>query len=94
MKKIGKVGLITRSGKILVHSDGPIKLGTIAVNRQINKVGKVVDVIGPTTAPKIVISPTNAQASVRPEEELYSMTKKKSHRHKKKDYRKRRSHRS
>ncbi|TFG01738.1 MAG: hypothetical protein EU542_06455 [Promethearchaeota archaeon] len=92
MKKIGKVGLITRTGKILVDSDGPVKLGTIAVNRQIKKVGKVVDVIGPTTSPKIVISPTNAEASVRAEEELYSMTKKKSRRHKKKDYRKRRSY--
>jgi len=76
MKKLGKVTVVTKKGELLVKTQGTHRLNSKVVNQQIKIVGKIVDIIGPVTAPFIVINTRNAQAKAKVGELLYLFDRK------------------
>jgi rRNA processing protein Gar1 len=64
---------VTPSKKLLVKISGkrPPRIGAKVVTSSGEVVGKVVDVIGPITAPYAVIKPLRGELHVAPYEEVY-----------------------
>ncbi|MBD3192095.1 MAG: H/ACA RNA-protein complex protein Gar1 [Candidatus Heimdallarchaeota archaeon] len=87
MKKLGPVTIITRTGELLVRINEKHKIGSNAVNKNIQRIGKVIDIIGPVRAPYVVINTKKAEASARKGEVLYSVPRKR--RNKRGNYRRR-----
>lgn len=55
LQKLGRVINVSPSGNAIVKIDKPPKLGTEVFDENFNTVGKIFDIIGPTTAPYAVI---------------------------------------
>ena len=75
MKKLGKVSIIARNGNLLVQSNKSERIGTPVVNQQIKRIGKIVDIIGPTKAPYIVVNIKGYTDSIKEGDVLYLMDK-------------------
>ncbi|NHJ83886.1 MAG: hypothetical protein FK734_00405 [Asgard group archaeon] len=71
MKKLGKVSIISKKGNILIKSTTGQRLGSRIVNQQLKYVGKIVDIIGPTSTPYIVVNTRDAEAQTKENELLY-----------------------
>ncbi|MFB6254587.1 MAG: H/ACA ribonucleoprotein complex subunit GAR1 [Halobacteriaceae archaeon] len=58
MKRLGNVNRISQ-GKAIIDSetDSPPDIGTAVINDQLSQVGEIVDIIGPTTSPFVVLMP-------------------------------------
>jgi len=59
LRKLGKVWNVSKSGFIVVQADSKNipKLGLDVVNRKMNKVGYIYDIIGPVKTPFILVKP-------------------------------------
>ena len=75
MKKVGKVAIIARNGKLLIKSSKPQRIGTPVVDQQIKRLGKIVDVIGPVRAPYIVVNTKGLGKKLKVGDVLYLMDK-------------------
>lgn len=75
MKKLGKVSVIARNGNLLIKASKPYRIGTPVVDQQIKRLGKVVDVIGPTRAPFIVVNARGYTKQLKVGDVLYLMDK-------------------
>ncbi len=75
LKKVGKVSMINKKGDLLVKSDRAHRIGTFVVNQQIKNIGKIVDIIGPTNAPYILINTREAAAKAKKGELVYLLDK-------------------
>jgi len=71
LKKLGKVVVITNKGDLLVRTSKPIRLNSRIVNQELKTVGKAVDIIGPVSAPYIVVNTRQAEATAKKDETLY-----------------------
>ena len=71
MKKLGKVAVITNKGDLLVRAPKPIRINSCIVNQELKTIGKVVDIIGPVSAPYIVVNTRQAEATAKKDETLY-----------------------
>ena len=58
MQKLGRVTNVSPSGNAILKTGNSPKLGSEVVDENLNVVGKVFDVIGPVSAPYVVIKPT------------------------------------
>jgi len=58
LQKLGKITTVSPSGNALVKVENPPKIGSEVVDENLHVVGKVFDIIGPVSAPYIVIKPT------------------------------------
>ncbi|MCL5949178.1 MAG: Gar1/Naf1 family protein [Candidatus Bathyarchaeota archaeon] len=58
MQRLGKVSNVTPSRNIVVKAENPPKMGFEVIDENLNVVGKVFDIIGPVSAPYVVIKPT------------------------------------
>ena len=58
MQRLGKVSNVTPSRNMVVKVENPPKLGFEIVDENLNAVGKVFDIIGPVSAPYVVIKST------------------------------------
>lgn len=66
---------VNKKGTFLVRSTKPHRIGIQVVNQEIKRLGKVVDVIGPATAPYIVINTRDAQAQTKKGDVVYLLDK-------------------
>lgn len=73
MKKIGPVEKISRRGEILVRGKKPHKIGFQVVNKEIKRIGKIIDVIGPVSRPFIVVHPKTAEVKAQIGQVVYSV---------------------
>lgn len=88
MKKLGRVTIITRTNELLVKTNEKHRIGSKVVNKNIQHVGKVIDLIGSVEAPYVVINTKKGEASAQKGEVLYSIPRKR--RSSRGNYRKRR----
>lgn len=63
--------VITNKGDLLVRTSKPIRLNSRIVNQELQTVGKAVDIIGPVSAPYIVVNTRQAEATAKKDETLY-----------------------
>lgn len=73
MKKLGKVSVIARNGNLLVQTSKPQRIGIPVVDQQIKRIGKIVDVIGPTSGPYIVVNVKGYEKPINVGDVLYLM---------------------
>jgi len=71
LKKLGKVAVITKKGDLLVRASKPVRLNSSIVNQELRTIGRAVDIIGPVSAPYIVVNTRDAQAKAKLDETLY-----------------------
>lgn len=76
MKKIGKIVVQAQNNNFLARATRSFRIGSQVVNQEIKTVGKIVDVIGPTRAPYIVINTKNAEAPITKGDFVYLMERK------------------
>lgn len=62
MHRLGEVVRTAQGLAVVRTSDDPPDVGTEAVDEQLNAVGRVVDVFGPTARPYVAISPDEGVA--------------------------------
>jgi RNA-binding protein len=55
LQRLGKVSNVTPSRNMIVKVENPPKLGFEVVDENLDVVGKVFDIIGPVSAPYVVI---------------------------------------
>lgn len=58
MQKLGRVRALTPSKSLIVKAEKAPKIGSEVVDENLNVVGKVFDIIGPVSAPYVVVKPT------------------------------------
>jgi len=64
MKRLGELLYSTRSGLIIVKSaykDPRRLLGALVYDRDMKRIGRIVDVIGPVSSPFIVVKPESRE---------------------------------
>jgi len=71
LKKLGKIHIISKKGNLLVKVTKQYRMNTEIVNQQLKKLGKIVDIIGPTKNPYLVISTREAEAEATIGETVY-----------------------
>lgn len=77
MQRLGKVIHVTPSQNIVVKTEKLSKLGSIVVNEKLETVGKIFDVIGPTTSPYVIVKPSVKKPDVQANDQLYLLLSKK-----------------
>ena len=75
MKKIGQVSIVARNGNLLIKTNKSFRIGSKIVNQEIKPVGKIVDIIGPTKTPYIVINTKGSEISAKKGDMLYLLDK-------------------
>ena len=65
LQRLGKVSNVTPSRNMVVKTENPPKIGFEVVDENLNVVGSVFDIIGPSSAPYAVI-----KSSIREPEKL------------------------
>jgi len=58
LQKLGRVQALTPSKSLIVKAEKAPKIGSEVVDENLNVVGKVFDIIGPVSAPYVVVKPT------------------------------------
>jgi RNA-binding protein len=58
LQKLGRVRALTPSKSLIVKAEKAPKIGSEVVDENLNVVGKVFDIIGPVSAPYVVVKPT------------------------------------
>jgi rRNA processing protein Gar1 len=71
VKNLGPITSITKKGDLLVQVTKPYPFGAKIVNKQLESIGKIVDVIGPVKTPYLVINTRNAEAQAKVGETVY-----------------------
>ena len=66
MRKLGTALHISRSGNIIVKIEqrGPPPLGSRVFDRDLRRLGVVVDIIGPTSSPYAVVKPESSEVKL------------------------------
>jgi RNA-binding protein len=77
LQRLGKVLHVTPSQNIVVKTEKLSKLGSIVVNEKLETVGKIFDVIGPTTSPYVIVKPSVKKPDVQANDQLYLLLSKK-----------------
>lgn len=64
MRRAGVARHVTQ-GMLLLECDAsePPSIGTVVVDEELTRVGEIVDVIGPTDAPFLVVAPVEAETA-------------------------------
>lgn len=75
MKKIGQVSIIARNGNLLIKTNKSFRIGSKIVNQEIKPVGKIVDIIGPTKTPYIIINTKGFEVTTKKGDMLYLLDK-------------------
>lgn len=76
MQRLGKVISVTPSQNVIIKPKKPHKIGTIVVDEKLKVVGKIFDIIGPTSSPYIIVKPTIKKPEKLVDEKLYSVLSK------------------
>jgi RNA-binding protein len=58
LQKLGRVRALTPSKNLIVKGEQEPKIGSSVIDENLNVVGKIFDIIGPVSAPYIVVKPT------------------------------------
>jgi RNA-binding protein len=77
LQRLGKVLHVTPSQNIVVKTEKLPKLGSTVVNEKLETVGKIFDVIGPTSSPYVIVKPSVRQLHVHTNNQLYLLLSKK-----------------
>ncbi|MGQ4833377.1 MAG: H/ACA ribonucleoprotein complex subunit GAR1 [Candidatus Asgardarchaeia archaeon] len=77
MKKVGKTLHVTSNGLIIVSTKSPPKIGSKVVNKKMEVIGTVFDIIGPVNSPFAVIKPKSKKYIERPPDVLYAIEERK-----------------
>ncbi|HEX69237.1 H/ACA RNA-protein complex protein Gar1 [Candidatus Bathyarchaeota archaeon] len=71
MQRLGRVLHVTPSMNIIVKSETIPKLGQTVVDENLKVVGKVFDIIGPTSSPYVTIKPSIKEPRKLANKKLY-----------------------
>ena len=77
MQRLGKMLHVTPSQNIVVKTEKPPKIGSAVVDEKLKVVGKIFDIIGPTSSPYVVIKPAIKEPEKLTNKQLYSLLSKK-----------------
>jgi RNA-binding protein len=77
LQRLGKVLHVTPSQNIVVKTEKLPKLGSTVVNEKLETVGKIFDVIGPTSSPYVIVKPLIKKPDVQVNNQLYLLLSKK-----------------
>jgi RNA-binding protein len=77
LQRLGKVLYVTPSQNIVVKTEKLPKLGSTVVNEKLETVGKIFDVIGPTSSPYVIVKPSVKKPDVQANNQLYLFLSKK-----------------
>ena len=58
MQKLGRVRALTPSKNMIVKTEKVPKIGSEVIDENLNVVGKVCDIVGPVSAPYVVVKTT------------------------------------
>jgi RNA-binding protein len=75
--RLGKVLHVTPSQNIVVKTEKLPKLGSTVVNEKLETVGKVFDLIGPTSSPYVIVKPSARKPDVQTNNQIYLLLSKK-----------------
>ena len=68
---------VTPSQNIVVKTEKPPKIGSAVVDEKLKVVGKIFDIIGPTSSPYVVIKPAIKEPEKLTNKQLYLLLSKK-----------------
>jgi RNA-binding protein len=77
LQRLGKVLHVTPSQNIVVKTEKLPKLGSTVVNEKLETVGKVFDLIGPTSSPYVIVKPSARKPDVQTNNQIYLLLSKK-----------------
>jgi RNA-binding protein len=77
LQRLGKVLHVTPSQNVVAKISKTPKIGSTVVDQKLKTVGKVFDVIGPTSSPYVIIKPTIKKPETLTNKQLYSLLSKK-----------------
>ena len=77
MQRLGKVLHITPSKNIVARISKIPKMGATVIDEKLKIVGKIFDVVGPTSSPYAIIRPTSEKSEKLINKQLYLATSKK-----------------
>ena len=77
MQRLGKVLHVTPSQNLVVKADKPPQIGSAVVDEKLKVVGKIFDVIGPTSSPYVIVKPSVKKPDVQANNQLYLFLSKK-----------------
>lgn len=77
MQRLGRVLSLTPSQNIVVRTDKTPKIGATVVDESFKSVGKIFDIIGPVSAPYVVVRPTVNEPERLTSKQLYVILSKK-----------------
>ena len=75
MQKVGRVRALTPSKNIIVKTEKAPKIGSEVVDENLKVVGKVFDIIGPVSAPYVVVKPTVSEPATLVNKPLYLLSR-------------------
>ncbi len=76
LQRLGRVLSVTPSQSLVVKTDNAPKLGLEVVDENLRVVGKVFDIIGPVSAPYVVVKPTIREPANFANKQLYLLISK------------------
>lgn len=76
LQRLGRVLNVTPSQSLVVKADNAPKLGLEVVDENLKVVGKIFDIIGPVSAPYVVVKPTIREPAKLANKQLYLLLSK------------------
>ena len=76
LQKLGRVRALTPSKNMIVKTEKAPKLGSEVVDENLNVIGKVFDIIGPVSAPYVVVKPTIRELAKLVNKQVYLLLSK------------------
>jgi len=76
LQKLGRVRALTPSKNIIVKTEKVPKIGSEVVDENLKIVGKVFDIIGPVSAPYVVVKPTVSEPVKLVNKPVYLLSRK------------------
>lgn len=73
LHRLGKVISVTPSQNVIIKTDKLQKIGTDVVDEKLKVVGRIFDIIGPTSSPYIVVKPAIKNPEKLVDKKLYSI---------------------
>jgi len=77
LQRLGKVLHVTPSQNVVVKIDKTPKIGSNVVNEKLQTVGKIFDLIGPTSSPYAILRTTIEKPETLVNKQLYVLSSKK-----------------
>jgi RNA-binding protein len=76
LQRLGRIINVTPSQNIIVKTEKPPKIGSSVVDQNLKVVGRIFDIIGPVSAPYVVVKPTVKEAEKLVNQPLYLLLSK------------------